>query len=200
MGMCEQSSQDSSSHWPQESLHHRPGWENIPVSGNHHRLKKVCWDLWKPAGGWGQCDGCQKQREWQQISPCWHDLKTWSSLSARRESTEESLIKRTGIWLWAGNHDTNSAKETDSCLSTEKGIKPGFVADDFACFFQRRGAGQAAVLGHQQSTWVGLVQKGVMCAFLIRMLWITFVVSQTFWVVAPCYSHFTNWCWGKGPW
>lgn len=42
--------------------------------------------------------------------------------------------------------------QRDSCLSTEKGIKAGFVADDFACFFQMRGAGQAAVLGHQQST------------------------------------------------
>lgn len=78
------------------------------------------------------------------------------------------------------------------CLSTEKGIKCGFVADVFACFFWMRGAGQAAVLGHQQSTSPGVVQKGVMCTFLIRMVSIIFVVSQPFWVVAPCLSHFTN--------
>lgn len=120
--------------------------------------------------------------------------KPWSSSWARREPTEESLIKRTRIWVWEWKHDTKSAKETDICLSTEKGNKPGFVADVFACVFQMRGAGQAAVLGHQQPTWAGVVQKGVMCTFLIRMLCITFVVSQPFCVVAPCF----DWYWGKG--
>lgn len=126
--------------------------------------------------------------------------KTSSSSWARRESKEECLIKKSRIWLWEWKRDTNSAKETDICLSTEKGIKPGFVADVFACFFQMRDAGQAAVLGQQQPTWAGVVQKGIMCTFLIRMLCITFVVSQPFWVVAPCYSHFTSWYWGKGLW